>query len=80
MKALFGVRDVFDKKIFEGVNWDELTVSQRTRTAFGGAIESGLKEVIPDTKMFQSGAKVADQLSSFAKWGGTVLDSRFQPA
>ena len=73
MKALFGVRDVFDNKIFKDVNWDELTVSQRTRTALVGSIKSGIKEVIPDTKMFQSGAKVADQLSSFAKWGGTVL-------
>lgn len=73
MKALFGVRDVFDNKIFEGVNWDELTVSQRTRTALVGSIESGLKEVIPDTELFQSGAKVADQLSSLAKWGGIVL-------
>lgn len=73
VEALLGVGDVFDNKIFKDVNWDELTVSQRTRTAFGGAIKSGLEEVIPDTKLFQSGAKVADQLSSFANWGGIVL-------
>ena len=73
--ALFGGNDglYFYRKIFEGVNWNELTVSQRAGTALVGSIESGLKEVIPDTELFQSGAKVADQLSSFAKWGGTVL-------
>ena len=67
-EALFGLDDVFKE-----MDFTDLTGAQRAGKAFKQSLINGWDDLIPDMKLFDSGAKFTERLSSFAKWAGPIL-------
>ena len=67
-EALFGLDDVFKE-----MDFTDLTGAQRAGKAFKQSLINSWDDLIPDMKLFDSGAKFTERLSSFAKWAGPIL-------